>query len=91
MRAALALTCLAATAAATGPALAEGGPKPAAVDAMAKAMTAAGCLVDQANQAKVLKSAGLTEAEGAAVIDVLVREGRARAEGTGAYRLEGCK
>lgn len=87
MKLAFVLICLAAA----GPALAEGGPKPAEVDAMAKAITAAGCVVDQANQAQVLKAAGLTAAEGAAVIDVLVRDGRAKADGADAYRLEGCK
>jgi len=73
------------------PAFAEGGPKPAQVDAMAAAIARAGCVVSAGNQGTVLKDAGLTEAEGAAVLDVLVRDGKASPAGADAVRLEGCK
>ncbi|WP_102223084.1 hypothetical protein [Acidimangrovimonas sediminis] len=76
---------------AAAPALAEGGPRPAEVSAMARAMKEAGCKVDAANQASVLKSAGLDTARAAAVLDVLVREGRAKARGADTYVLEDCQ
>lgn len=73
------------------PAFAEGGPPQAQLDAMAAAMARAGCVVTARNQGAVLKDAGLTEAEGAAVLDVLVRNGKAAPAGANAVRLEGCK
>ncbi|MBI1217685.1 MAG: hypothetical protein GC186_03970 [Rhodobacteraceae bacterium] len=59
------------------PALAEGGPRPAEIDALIAAMTAAGCMVTDANQAAVLQAAGLTPDVAAGVVQVLEADGRA--------------
>ncbi|GHE01422.1 hypothetical protein U879_14830 [Defluviimonas sp. 20V17] len=74
-----------------GPALAEGGPSPAQMRALAAAMTQAGCVLDAANQDAVLKSAGLTAAEAGMTLDALVRAHRVAQVAGPAYRLEDCR
>jgi len=62
---------------AAGSALAEGGPKPEAVDAFVQAVAAAGCVLDDSNRAGVLKAAGMGEPEAEVIVLVLVQDGRA--------------
>ncbi len=88
MRRAAALLALALGA---GPALAEGGPGAAQQQALAAAMTRAGCVLNAANQHAVLKSAGLTGAEAAMTLDALKRAHRVTEIAGPAYRLEGCR
>ncbi|MFC2967223.1 hypothetical protein [Acidimangrovimonas pyrenivorans] len=72
-----------------GTAVAEGGPTPAQVKALADAIASAGCVVNEDNQAQVLKAAGMTEDQGAAVIDRLAWEGRIKPVGVKQLRLVG--
>lgn len=58
------------------PVLAEGGPKPEEVSAFLAAVKAEGCKLGPANQAAVLKAAGLTEDEAALVVQRLEDEGK---------------
>ena len=58
------------------------------VSALAAAIAAAGCVVVR-RPGEVLAAAGLTEAEGAAAIDVLASEGRIRPDGAQVLKLVG--
>ncbi|MGB5556800.1 MAG: hypothetical protein WBN04_02195 [Paracoccaceae bacterium] len=63
------------------PAMAAGTPPSDRVAKLETAIAAAGCEVNDANQAAVLKSAGMTEAEGMAIVSYLM--GVKRAVGVG--------
>ena len=84
MRLAAAILLLSASAA-----LAEGGPRPEQVSALANAIAGVGCVVDTQNKAAVLKAAGLTEDQGAVVIDVLASQGHIGPVGDQRLQLTG--
>ena len=75
-----------------GPAMAEGGPSEDSIARLVQAIAAAGCTVDETNQAAVLAAAKMDETEAGVIVGQLVDEGRAVFEGAG-LRLttEGCK
>jgi hypothetical protein len=74
--------------------LAEGGPRQAEIDALVAAIAAAGCVVNEANQAQVLQASGLTEEVASGVVQRLSQKGLAvTIKGSHAIRLKtgGCK
>ena len=75
-----------------GPAMAEGGPSEDSIARLVQAIAAAGCTVDETNQAAVLAAAKMDETEAGVIVGQLVDESRAVFEGAG-LRLttEGCK
>jgi hypothetical protein len=68
-------------------AAAQGTPPAAHVAALIAAIEAAGCEVNEANNRDILRAAGLSEDEGAAVVMLLTEDGRA-ATAEGALRLK---
>ncbi|WP_127900213.1 hypothetical protein [Solirhodobacter olei] len=75
-------------------ALAEGGPRPAEIDALVAAIVAAGCVVNDANQAAVLRASGLSTDVAAGVLQRLSGKGLVETvAGSHALRLKtgGCK
>lgn len=79
---------------AAGQTLAEGGPQQAEIDVLVAAIAAAGCIVNEANRAAVLKASGLTADVAVGIVQRLSEQGLAvEAEGSHALRLKtgGCK
>ncbi len=71
---------------------AEGGPRPEEIAAFLAAVTAAGCVVNDSNEAKVVAAAHLTMDQASGVVQRLQDEGRMIAGPGQELRLkEGCK